>query len=350
MMKHPTSKGIRARSPLRLGFAGGGTDLSPFCDQYGGLVMNATLSLYAYAHLSPSPDRALLFEASEIGERYTCPLTPQVPLGRHALLHRGVYNRMVRDFNGGEPIPVHVRTTVDVPSGSGLGGSSTLVVALLEAYRAYLRVSLSDYELARLAFDIERNDLGLAGGRQDQYAAAFGGFNFMEFNPNDQVVVNQLRINASAVRELEASIILYYTGQSRSSAKIIAQQQEGLHKAESRSLDSMFALKQEAVEMKDALLLGDVIKAAEVLRRGWEAKKASAAAVSNSEIERILALAIDLGAYSGKVSGAGGGGFVMIIADPERRIDVINRLRQEPGLLLPCVFSDGGAQSWSRRL
>jgi D-glycero-alpha-D-manno-heptose-7-phosphate kinase len=349
-MKHSASKGIRARAPLRLGFAGGGTDLSPFCDQHGGLVMNATLSLYAYAHLSPSPDQALLFEASEIGERYTCPLTPQVPLGRRALLHRGVYNRMVRDFNGGEPIPVHVRTTVDVPSGSGLGGSSTLVVALLEAYRAYLRVSLSDYELARLAFDIERNDLGLAGGRQDQYAAAFGGFNFMEFNPNDQVVVNQLRINASAVRELEASMILYYTGQSRSSAKIIAQQQEGLHKAESRSLDSMFALKQEAVEMKDALLRGDVIKAAEVLRRGWEAKKASAAAVSNSEIERILGLAIELGAYSGKVSGAGGGGFVMIIADPERRIDVINRLRQEPGLLLPCVFSDAGAQSWSRRL
>jgi D-glycero-alpha-D-manno-heptose-7-phosphate kinase len=349
-MKHSSSRGVRARAPLRLGFAGGGTDLSPFCDQHGGLVMNATLSLYAYAHLSPSPNGALLFEASEIGERYTCPLTAQVPLGRQAMLHRGVYNRVVSDFNGGEPIPVHVRTTVDVPSGSGLGGSSTLVVALLEAYRAYLRIPLSDYELARLAFEIERKDLALGGGRQDQYAAAFGGFNFMEFNADDQVVVNPLRISSGTVRELEASIILFYTGQSRSSAKIIAQQQEGLHKAEARSVESMFALKQEAVEMKEALVRGDVLKAAEVLRRGWEAKKASAKAVSNPEIERILALAIELGAYSGKVSGAGGGGFVMIISDPERRIDVINRLREEPGLLLPCVFSDSGAQSWPRRL
>ncbi len=135
---------------------------------------------------------------------------------------------MVREFNGGVPIPMTLRTTVDVPAGSGMGGSSALVVALVEAFRCFLSLPLGEYDIARIAYEIERTDLHIAGGKQDQYAAAFGGFNFMEFYEDPHVVINPLRVKQSVIQELEASLILYYTGRSRSSAVVIEAQQNKL--------------------------------------------------------------------------------------------------------------------------
>lgn len=345
-MNNTTYGSLRSRAPLRLGFAGGGTDLSPFCDVHGGFVMNATVALYAYAHLSPRTDGQVLLEALEQGESFEYTATDQLPLGQAALLHRGVYNRVVRDFNGGKPLPVTVRTTVDVPSGSGMGGSSALVVAILEAFRAHLGLPLGEYDLAKLAFSIEREDLGLSGGKQDQYAAAFGGFNFMEFHDQGRVIVNPLRLPSAVIRELEASLILYYTGQSRASASIIETQQEKVKSADEKSLTAMLQLKQEASDMKEALLTSDFDRIASTLRRGWEAKKATSSAISNSEIERILDLAIANGALGGKVSGAGGGGFLMLLCPPERRQRVLEVLEAQNGKLLPCKFTNEGALSW----
>lgn len=345
-MNDTTYGSLRSRAPLRLGFAGGGTDLSPFCDVHGGFVMNATVALYAYAHLSPRTDGQVLLEALEQRESFEHAATDQLPLDQAALLHRGVYNRVVRDFNGGKPLPVTVRTTVDVPSGSGMGGSSALVVALLEAFRAYLGLPLGEYDLAKLAFSIEREDLGLSGGKQDQYAAAFGGFNFMEFHDQGRVIVNPLRLPSAVIRELEASLILYYTGQSRASASIIETQQEKVKSADQKSLTAMLQLKQEASDMKEALLTSDFARIASTLRRGWEAKKATSSAISNSEIERILELAMANGALGGKVSGAGGGGFLMLLCPPERRQRVLEVLETQDGKLLPCKFTNEGALSW----
>ena len=340
---------VRARAPLRLGFAGGGTDLSPFCDLYGGYVMNATVSLYAYAHLQPRGDGKLRFEAAEQKLVYEGAAVAETPLAREALLHRGVYNRMVRDFNNGEPLSVTVRTTVDVPAGSGMGGSSALVVALIESYRRYLNLPLGEYDLARLAHDIERNDLKLAGGKQDQYASAFGGFNFMEFYDNSRVIVNPLRLREATIHELEASLVLYYTGTSRSSAAIIETQTDRVASLDVEALDGMQALKREAVEMKEALITDNLSACAKTLNRGWAAKKTTASKVSNSEIERILKLALDNGAVAGKVSGAGGGGFVLILCDPAERQRTVDVLFDEPGRLLPCNFTDKGAMSWSSK-
>lgn len=338
--------GVRARAPLRLGFAGGGTDLSPFCDEYGGYVMNATVSLYAYAHLAPRADGRVVFEAAEHGARFEQAALPELPHDPGALLHCGVYNRMVRQFNGGRPIPVSLRTTVDVPAGSGLGGSSALVVALVEAFRRYLSLPLGEYEIARLAFEIEREDIGVAGGRQDQYAAAFGGFNFMEFYAGDRVIINPLRIKPSIIRELEASMVLYFTGQSRKSSDIIATQQLAIGEKNERSIDAMIALKREAVEMKEALLIGHIDRIVETMNRGWIAKKSTSASVSNSEIERILNLAMASGCLAGKVSGAGGGGFLLLLADPSERHRVVCALTREKGQLLPAVFTQEGVISW----
>ncbi len=338
--------GVRARAPLRLGFAGGGTDLSPFCDEFGGCVMNATVSLYAYAHLVPNDEGRLVFEAAEHGQRFEAEATPQVSLNPGTLLHCGVYNRMVSQFNGGKPLAVNVRTTVDVPAGSGLGGSSALVVALVEAFRLYMGLALGEYEIARLAFEIEREDLEIAGGKQDQYATAFGGFNFMEFGADNRVIINPLRIKASVIQELEASLVLYFTGRSRSSSQVIKTQQAEISKKTSKSIEAMKALKTEAVEMKEALLMGNLDNIAAIMNRGWLAKKATAETVSNEEIERILDLSLSSGGLAGKVSGAGGGGFLLLLANPFERHRVIEALSKESGQLLSAVFTHEGVCSW----
>ena len=239
-----------------------------------------------------------------------------------------------------------VRTTVDVPSGSGLGGSSTLVVALIEAYRRYLDLPLGEYEIAHLAFEIERSELGIAGGKQDQYAAAFGGFNFMEFYADNRVIINPLRVNSSVQRELEASLILYFTGRSRNSAEVIETQQAKIIEGNIRSVEAMKTLKREAVEMKEAILTGQLDSIAETMNRGWLAKKSTADAVSNDEIERIIEIVLNNGGLAGKVSGAGGGGFLLLLANPSERHRVVEVLGQESGRLLRAAFTHEGVHSW----
>jgi len=219
---------IRSRAPLRIGLAGGGTDVSPYCDEFGGAILNATIGLYAYATIEPLQTNVVRFDSRDQNQvaEYECETELQ-PDGNLDLL-KYVHNYAVKRFNSGQPLSLRLTTRVDVPSGSGLGGSSTLVVATLRAYAAWLNYPLDDYELAQTAYLIERNHAGLRGGRQDQYAAAFGGFNYMEFGKDGKVLVNPLRIKERVVSELEASLLLFYTGASRSSAAIIAEQSKNV--------------------------------------------------------------------------------------------------------------------------
>ena len=337
---------VRARAPLRLGLAGCGTDVAPYCDEFGGLVLNATIDRYAYAVIEPADDGRLGLYATDQQQAVEQAADADLRGAGQLLLHRAVHRVMCDRYRGGERPALSLTTFCDAPVGSGLGASSTLVVAMVRAYDELWNLALDDYAVAQLAFHIERVECGLAGGRQDQYSAAFGGFNFMEFYAQERTVVNPLRIKGWVLAELEASILLFYTGVSRESARIIAEQSSGIASGRADSLQAMHGLKREAQTMKECLLKGDMAGLVDSLRQGWEAKKATSSVVSNPLINGIYDAALAAGAAAGKVSGAGGGGFMLFVVPPERRMDVVRTLGTFQGQLSPCHFTKHGAQSW----
>ena len=337
---------IRARAPLRLGLAGGGTDVSPYCDQHGGCVLNATIDRYAYAVIRTLDTPGVRFVATDQGRACDMPLAPHYALDGTLDLHKAVYNEIVATYTGGKPVAVELSTFCDAPVGSGLGSSSTLVVAMIKAFAEFFNLPLDDYTIARMAFKIERIDCGLQGGRQDQYSATFGGFNFMEFYAGEHAVINSLRVKHWILNELEASLVLFYTGVSRESARIIADQSRNMETNRDDAIEVFHGLKREATLMKECLLRGDFGGIVESMRLGWENKKKSASTVSNPHIEAIYASAIAAGARAGKVSGAGGGGFMMFFAPPERRMDVVRALGRFDGQVSNAHFTKHGTQAW----
>jgi D-glycero-alpha-D-manno-heptose-7-phosphate kinase len=336
---------VRARAPLRLGLGGGGTDVSPFSNQYGGYVLNVTIGKFSHVTIKSRKDGQVELWAADREQSWIGPAVPDLSLIKGLELHCGVYNRIVKEYRNNEPLAVSITTHSEAPPGSGLGSSSTLVVAMVEAFAEYLALPLGDYDIAHLAYQIERVDLGLAGGKQDQYAAAFGGLNFMEFY-DDRVIVNPLRIKEEHLAELEASMVLYFTGVSRESAKIINEQVRNVKKGNEDSVQAMHDLKAEAVHMKEAILKGDFNALAKAMQRSWEAKKKMANLISNEKINEIYDAAIGEGARAGKVTGAGGGGFMMLLVDPVKRPRVIRCLEQFGGHVSTCVFVQQGSQSW----
>ena len=336
---------VRSKAPLRLGLAGGGSDVSPYSDLYGGNVLNATINLAAYCTIEPLHRPVIRVQAADAG------IASEVPLGTGsvnsgALLVDGVYNRILREF-GPVPAPGFAITTYnDAPVGSGLGTSSTMVVCILKCFAEWMGIPLGNYELARMAYEIERKDLLLSGGKQDQYAAAFGGFNFMEFLPSDLVIVNPLRVKDWIVEELEASLLLYFTGRSREGAAIIEKQQQATRSGNTAAVEAMHRIKQSAIDMKLALLQGDMPSFARILGAAWEDKKKMADAITNPMIQEAFDVAIAAGAISGKVSGAGGRGFIMLMVPPQKKFAVREALQALPGKVVPFQFTDKGAVAW----
>ena len=337
---------IKARAPLRLGLAGGGTDVSPYCDVHGGAVLNATIDRYAYAVIKPLNEPVLRFKAADRETEIEVDLEHDLDDHLDHCLHMAVYKEMIEKYNDGKRIALELSTIVDAPVGSGLGSSSTLVVVMIRAFVELLNAPLDDYDIAQLAFKIEREDCGLKGGRQDQFAATFGGFNYMEFYANNRSIINPLRIKSSVINELESSLVLFYTGVSRESARIIADQSKNLKTGSEDALEAMHGIKQEAIMMKECLLKGDFSSYVGSMLFGWANKKKSAKTVSNPLIDEIYDSALDAGALAGKVSGAGGGGFMMFFVPTEKRMDVIRTLNQFDGEVSNCHFTKQGSQAW----
>jgi len=336
---------VRSKAPLRLGLAGGGTDVEPYCSMHGGMVLNATIDLYAYCTIEEAKN-ILVFNASDRGETFRSKPESFLKIDGLLSLHKGVYNCIVKKFNNNEPLSLIMTTYSDAPAGSGLGSSSTMVVVILKAYVELLNLPLGEYDVARLAYQIEREDLGFSGGQQDQYATTFGGFNFMEFYKNNRVIINPLRIKNWIIDELESCMILYYTGVSRESSLIIDEQIKNLNRKDTISLNSSHALKEGALLMKEAVLKCDIELFSKTLGSSWEVKKMLSNSISNKMIENVYRVAIKAGAYSGKVSGAGGGGFMIFMVNPLMKYDLKSKLEKLDGNVVNFHFVKEGAKAW----
>ncbi|MGB4843129.1 MAG: dehydrogenase [Ferruginibacter sp.] len=335
----------RSKAPLRIGLAGGGTDVSPYSEQFGGAILNTTISLSAYASIEPLTENKIIIQALDRNEKQEFDLFPQLPIDGTLDLLKAVYNRIQKDYSfplGG----FRLSTFVDAPAGSGLGTSSTLVVTVLGAFKEMLKLPLDEYKIAQYAYDIERNDLQLAGGKQDQYAATFGGVNFMEFSGN-KVIVNPLRIKPEYLHELENNLVLYFTSTSRESAGIIKEQVKNVQNKNEKSIEAMHHLKEQASMMKEALLQGNLNEMGLILDYGFEQKRNMAANISNTNIEKIYTAVKEAGATGGKISGAGGGGFMIFYCPGNSRYEVIKALKNFGGEVREYSFVNHGLTTWS---
>lgn len=336
---------IRSKAPLRLGLAGGGTDVTPYSEMYGGAILNATISMYAYATIEPRDDGKIFFNAADKEEYGSYASAGYLPIDGRLDLLKGIYNRVVKDY-AKQPLSFSLTTFVDAPPGSGLGSSSTLVVAILGAFAEWLKIPLGEYDLAWLAYDIERNDLKMAGGKQDQYAATFGGVNFMEFYKDNKVIVNPLRIQSRILNELAYNMVLYFTGTSRLSSEIIEAQSKNVTSSNQESIHAMHRLKEQAVRMKEAVLRGELEKIGEILDFGWQNKKRMAGGITNPLIDEIYHAACGAGASGGKISGAGGGGFMIFYCPENTRSQVVKTLESFGGQVKRYEFTTTGLTTW----
>ncbi len=337
---------IRSMAPLRIGLAGGGTDVSPYSDLYGGAILNATINKFAYASIIPKTDGKITFNAVDKNENESMISTDFIELNGTLDLLKGIYNRIIHQYVK-RPLSFELTTYVDAPPGSGLGSSSTLVTAVIGAFVEWLKLPLGEYDIAQLAYQVERIDLNYAGGKQDQYAATFGGINFMEFFADDKVIVNPLRIKNQTLKELAFNLVLYYTGTSRLSSKIIEKQQKNIMQNAHKSVDAMHKTKEMTLLMKEALLKNELDAMGEIMKTGWEFKKKMASDISNQTIDELYEAALKAGAAGGKISGAGGGGFMFFYCPGNSRYQVIESLHKFGGNIHSFQFVKSGLISWT---
>jgi D-glycero-alpha-D-manno-heptose-7-phosphate kinase len=336
----------RSKAPLRIGLAGGGTDVNPYCDLYGGAILNATISLYAYASIEPLNQHVVILEAKDRNERTEYDKMDALPVDGKLDLAKGVYNRVVKEF-GNVPSGFRLTTFVDAPAGSGLGTSSTLMVAILGAFAEWMQLPLGEYDIAHMAYEIERIDLAMAGGKQDQYAATFGGVNFMEFYEGGRVIVNPLRVKSKYLFELGNNLLLYFTATSRLSSTIIEAQSQNVTDKKQESIDAMHQLKEQARMMKEALLKGKIDDIGYILDYGFRYKKQMAAGISNSKMDELYDIALRAGATGGKISGAGGGGFMMFYCPANTGYAVKDALNKYEGTFSDYQFTEHGLFTWT---
>lgn len=332
---------IRAKAPLRISFAGGGTDVPPFPEREGGLVLNATINRYAYGTLRPRDDDDLHIRSLDYG--LTAKYAADEPLVFDGKLD--LAKAAVRRFAGEDERGFDLLLHSNAPPGSGLGASSAMMVALIGVLKELRALPVTDYELAELAHAIEREELGISGGRQDQYAATFGGFNFIELS-GDRVVVNPLRVAADVVLELEHNLLLCYTGMTRQSDHIIADQTARYERSDAEALAGLRAQKELAVEMKNALLQRRLRDFGDLLHTAWEAKKRMSDRISNDRIEELYTEARAAGALGGKVTGAGGGGYVLLYCRYDRKHHVAARMIELGASVDEFAFEPNGLRTW----
>jgi D-glycero-alpha-D-manno-heptose-7-phosphate kinase len=332
---------IRARAPLRISFAGGGTDVPPFPAQEGGCVLSATINSFAYGSLNPRFDRAITIESVDFKTSAEMSLDEEIICDGHLDLIKAAVRRFGRENTSGYDLVLRS----NAPPGSGLGASSTMMVALTGLLARHYGVDLNDYDTAHLAHGIEREDLGITGGMQDHYAATFGGFNFIEFS--DRVIVNSLRIREEISHELELSLLLCFTGITRDSALVIDDQTSRAITGSTETIEGLRAQKELAVAMKAALLTGALHEFGSLLGEAWTQKKRMSPLITNSRIDELYDIALRKGALGGKITGAGGGGYILLFCDFAKKHRVIEALELAGANITEFTFSNEGIMTWT---
>lgn len=332
---------IRAKAPLRISFAGGGTDVPPYPETHGGCVLNATIDNFAWGSLRSRKDGKVGIESVDLDMGLQFDVSDEVVFDGKLDLAKAAIKRLGALNSHGFDIFLHS----DAPPGSGLGSSSALMVALVGLVKDFRNLPLSSYEVAHTAYEIERKDLGIGGGLQDQYAAAFGGFNFIEFD-RDRVIVNPLRISQDTINELEHNLLLCYTGTTRRSDRIIEDQTNRFKANQEDTVRALSMQKELAVSMKNALLQQRLNAFGELLDSAWQTKKKMSDRISNSHIDEMYEEARKTGALGGKITGAGGGGYMMFYCEFERKHRVAERLRQMGAVATEFAFEQNGLQTW----
>jgi D-glycero-alpha-D-manno-heptose-7-phosphate kinase len=333
---------IRARAPLRISFAGGGTDVPPFPAREGGLVLNATIDRYAYGLLRPRRDRQVRIESADFGVSVNYQVDEAPIFDGRLDLVKAAIRRLGDPSAAGYDIFLHS----NAPPGSGLGSSSTVMVTLIGLLKDHHNLALTDYEIASLSHHIERVEMGMLGGMQDQYAATFGGFNFIEFGP-DHVIVNPLRVSAEIVNELEHNMLLCYTGATRRSDGVIEDQTTRYEEGEASTLAALRGQKELAVEMKNALVRRRPHEFGGLLHEAWQQKRRMSPKISTDFIDTAYAEARKAGALGGKVTGAGGGGYMLFYCEFQKKHRVAEALTRMGGVVTEFAFEPDGLTTWS---
>nr|MBC7245817.1 GHMP kinase [Chloroflexota bacterium] len=336
---------IRSKAPLRISFAGGGTDVEPYLSERGGAVLSTTIDKYAYGSLRFRTDRQITVTSLDYDVVARYKLNEPLIYDGNLDLVKAVIRRLNReDSEQGLDLFLHS----DAPPGSGLGSSSAVVVALIGLFKHWLHLPLTNYEIADLAYQIERLDLGIKGGKQDQYAATFGGFNFIEFY-RDATIVNPLRVPPDVLNELHYNLLLCYTGKTRLSARIIDTQVQGYVQRQEEVVHAMDELKRIAIDLKNALLQGRLNDFGVLLHEGWMNKKKMAAQISDPNIDELYETARKHGALGGKMSGAGGGGYMFFYCQFDRKHIVAAELERMGAQVVNFGFDFAGLQTWEIR-
>ena len=335
---------VRSRAPLRLGLAGGGTDLRAYSDKFGGQVVNATIARYVNVRISPRNDGKVCFKSHDTKETETFECSKKIEKGKMPLFSAS-YNRIM-DLSGLDGCPITIEAVSDSPVGSGLGTSSTLVVTLLSGLAELVNCPIERYSLAMMAYEVEREDCEFSGGLQDQFAATFGGFNQLVFQKNRRVSVRPIPIEAKFRSELESRMLLYFTGRSRDSSQIIEDQQKNISGRGGGALDCLHEIKSEVAVTKRALMRSDMVGLIESINNGWESKKGTSDSITNNKISQILESLQGIGIDCAKVSGAGGGGFMFLISPLELRNRTIEILEEFGGYTGGCRFVTKGVEVW----
>ncbi|MEI6664964.1 MAG: GHMP kinase [Chloroflexota bacterium] len=334
---------VRARTPLRISLGGGGTDIDPYPQDHGGVALTIAINIYVrvelIAHRTPAPVRVESRDLN-VAASFECDhelaLTGTLDLAKAAI--RRVAPHTLHDG-------LELITSSDVSLGSGLGGSSAMTATMLGALHHYLGHPTDHHALASEAFEVERIDVGLAGGRQDQYACVCGGANLLEFN-RDATSVQPLCLDPAQLDHLERSLLLCDTGITRISSPIIERQVAAYTRRDEHVTDALHRIKAAALEMHHALLNSDLPRLGALLDASWTQKQRFDPAVTNPTIDALYTTAIEAGAYGGKLLGAGGGGYLLLLTPAERRDHIAQQLTAAGGRPRTVGFDHEGFVAW----